>query len=91
MFKQGPQQWSEQEKVRKETCGSDLSPLPWHTTDTDTNVATLHQQALPPSLQKDVRATTAHRGYSVATATASLTGTDLFPLEGEISNIGVGV
>ena len=74
-------------KARKETCGSDLSPLPHDTTDTDANAATLHQQAPLPSLQKDIGATTAHRGYS-ATAAASLTGIDLFPLEGGISSIG---
>jgi hypothetical protein len=53
----------------------------------NTKGATLHWQALPPSLQKDAGATTAHQGSATATAAASLTGTDLFPLEGEISNI----
>ena len=64
-----------------------LSPLPWYTMDTDTNVAALHRQALPSSLQKDAGATIAHRGSSTA-AVASLKGTDLFSLKGEISNIG---
>ena len=53
MFKQGPKQWSEQEKVRKDTCGLDLSPMPWHTMDTDANATTLHQEDPPPSLQKE--------------------------------------
>ena len=88
MFKQAPKQWSEQEKARKETYRSDLSPLPWHTMDTDANTAMLHQQAPLSSLQKDARATIAHQGSSIAAAAASLSSTNLFPLEGEISNIG---
>jgi hypothetical protein len=58
----------------------------WHTTDMDVNAAVLHWQVPPPSLRKDAGATTAHQG-STAAAT-SLMGTNLFPLEGEISNIG---
>jgi hypothetical protein len=41
MFKKGPKQRSKQEKARKETCGSDLSPLPWHTTNMDANALVL--------------------------------------------------
>jgi hypothetical protein len=43
----------EQEKARKKTCGSDLSPLLRHMTDTDTNVAVLRREDPLPSLQKD--------------------------------------
>jgi hypothetical protein len=84
---QGPKQWSEQEKVRKETCGSDLLPQPRHMTDTNANATALHWEDSPPSLQKDAWATTAHRGSSVATVIAIPMGIDLFPLAGDTSNI----
>ena len=74
-------------KARKETYGSDMAPLLRHAIDTDANTVVLQQQAPPPSLQKDIGATTTPQGSSAA-AVASLTGTDLFPLEGEIYNIG---
>ena len=53
MFKQGPKQQSKQEKVRKETYESDMSPLPRHTTDKEANDAMLHREDPLPSLQKD--------------------------------------
>jgi hypothetical protein len=56
------------------------SPLSRLTTDTDAKATVLHWQALPPSLQKDVGATIAHRGSFAA---ASQMGTNLFPLEGK--------
>ena len=85
MFKQGPKQWSEQEKARKETYRSDLSPLSRHTMDTDANAAALHQEDPWPNLQKDAWATTAHWGSFAVAATPI--DTDLFPLAGDTSNI----
>jgi hypothetical protein len=88
MFKQGPKQGSNWEKARKMTCGLDRSPLSWHTMDTDTNAVMLHWEDMPPSLQKDTWAITAHWGsFIAAAAAASPTGTNLFPLVGDISNI----